>query len=288
VGTTKNQGGSSGTPQGAERPLWSFPADGNSDWGDPTEIPAWAHSVAASAAPPPEDAPGPPEAKPAFGERSGYAGRSSARTAKRGAAGANSWGGGGRSSQAGSKRASARTPRTREKRPADAAEPVELTDEQYATKGRAILLRQLTASAKSRAQLKTKLLEKEIPERIAEEILDRFEEIQLVDDEAFAEGWVRSRARSRGLARGAIKRELREKGVDDETAQQALEQIDDTDEEERARELVRTKLRPESMGADRDRALRRLVGMLARKGYGGSMAFRIAREEWEVRFGEQY
>lgn len=286
MGTTKHQGGSFGSPQGAERPLWSFPADGNSDWGDVSEIPAWAHSEAASAAPPPEEAPGPPEVKPAFGERAGYAGRSSARTSKRGAGGTGSWGGG-RSANSGSKRTSTRTPRTREKRPADAAEPVELTDEQYATKGRAILLRQLTASAKSRAQLKTKLLEKEIPENISEDLLDRFEEIQLVDDEAFADGWVRSRARSRGLARGAIKRELREKGVDDETAQQALEQIDDGDEEERARELVRTKLRPESMGADRDKALRRLVGMLARKGYGGSMAFRIAREEWDVRFEEQ-
>lgn len=287
MGTTKHQGGSSGSPQGAERPLWSFPADGNSDWGDLSEIPVWAHSEAASTAPPPEEAPGPPEVKPAFGERAGYAGRGSARTPKRGAGGTGSWGGGGRSAPSGSKRTSTRTPRTRERTPREAKEPLELSDEQYATKGRAILLRQLTASAKSRAQLKTKLLEKEIPENIAEELLDRFEEIQLVDDEAFAEGWVRSRARSRGLARGAIKRELREKGVDDETAQQALEQIDDGDEEERARELVRTKLRPDSMGADRDKALRRLVGMLARKGYGGSMAFRIAREEWEVRFGEQ-
>lgn len=287
MGTTKHQGGSSGSPQGAERPLWSFPADGNSDWGDLSEIPVWAHSEAASTAPPPEEAPGPPEAKPAFGERAGYAGRGSGRTPKRGAGGTGSWGGGGRSAPSGAKRTSTRTPRTRERTPREAKEPLELSDEQYATKGRAILLRQLTASAKSRAQLKTKLLEKEIPENIAEELLDRFEEIQLVDDEAFAEGWVRSRARSRGLARGAIKRELREKGVDDETAQQALEQIDDGDEEERARELVRTKLRPDSMGADRDKALRRLVGMLARKGYGGSMAFRIAREEWEVRFGEQ-
>lgn len=279
MGTTKDQGGSSGSPQGAERPLWSFPADGNSDWGDASEIPDWAQSQAAAAAPPPGAAPGPPEPKRAFGEkRTGYAGRSPNSGAKRGSG---SWGAGG-----GAKRPSGKAPAKRRSAPREPAEPEELTDEQYASRGRAILLRQLTASAKSRAQLKAKMLEKDVPGPIAEELLDRFEEIELVDDEAFADGWVRSRARSRGLARGAIKRELREKGVDDETAQAALEQIDDADEEERARELVRTKLRPESMGADRDRALRRLVGMLARKGYAGSMSFRIAREEWDARFGD--
>ncbi|MFL4473960.1 regulatory protein RecX [Paeniglutamicibacter sp. MACA_103] len=285
MGTTKHQGGSSGSRQGAERPLWSFPADGNSDWGDPTEIPAWAHSEAASAAPPPEEAPGPPEAKPAFGERSGYAGRSSARAPKRGAGGAGSWGGGGRSSQSGSKRTSARPPRTRDRTPREAKEPVELTDEQYATKGRAVILRQLTASAKSRAQLKTKLLEKEIPEHIAEELLERFEEIQLVDDEAFAEGWVRSRSRSRGLARSAIKRELRDKGIEGDIAENALEQIDEESEEATARDLVERKLRAPSMGADKEKSVRRLVGMLARKGYGPGMAFRLVNEAWEERFG---
>ncbi|GAA1874041.1 hypothetical protein GCM10009715_20980 [Paeniglutamicibacter psychrophenolicus] len=281
MGTTKNQGGSSGSPQGAERPLWSFPADGNSDWGDPTQIPVWAHSQAAAVAPPPERAPGPPETKPAFGERAGYAGRSSSR----GAGGAGAWGSGGRSARAGAKRSTPKAPRTRERTPREPKEPVELTDEQYASKGRSILLRQLTASAKSRAQLKTKLLEKEIPEHIAEELLERFEEIELVDDEAFAESWVRSRARSRGLARSAIKRELREKGIEGELAESALEQIDDESEEETARDLVERKLRAPSMGVDREKSVRRLVGMLARKGYSPSVAFRIVNTAWDERFG---
>lgn len=281
MGTTKNQGGSSGSPQGAERPLWSFPADGNSDWGDPTQIPAWAHSQAAAAAPPAEQAPGPPETKPAFGERAGYAGRSSSG----GAGGTGAWGSGGRSARAGAKRSTPKAPRIRERTPREAKEPIELTDEQYASKGRSIVLRQLTASAKSRAQLKTKLLEKEIPEHIAEELLERFEEIELVDDEAFAEGWVRSRARSRGLARSAIKRELREKGIEGELAESALEQIDDESEEETARDLVERKMRAPSTGVDREKSVRRLVGMLARKGYSPSVAFRIVNTAWDERFG---
>lgn len=169
-----------------------------------------------------------------------------------------------------------------------AGEPEELSDDQWREKARGILLRQLTASDKTAKQLKDKLLENECPEDIADEVIDRYAEIHLVDDERFAKSWVVARARSRGLARGAIKRELRTKGVDDELAAEALEQIDDEAEEQRARELVRAKLRPESMGADRDKALRRLVGMLGRKGYNGGMAFKVAREEWEERFGNRY
>lgn len=168
----------------------------------------------------------------------------------------------------------------------ESGETEELSDDQWREKARGILLRQLTASDKTAKQLKDKLLEKDCPEDIADEVIERYAQIKLVDDERFAKTWVAARARSRGLARGAIKRELRTKGIDDETAAEALEQIDDETEEQRARELVRAKLRPESMGVDRDRSLRRLVGMLGRKGYNGGMAFKIAREEWEERFGQ--
>lgn len=167
----------------------------------------------------------------------------------------------------------------------ESGEPESMSDDQWREKARGIILRQLTASDKTVKQLKDKLLDKECPEDIADEVIDRYAEINLVDDERFAKSWVVARARSRGLARGAIKHELRTKGIDDDIAAEALEQLDDEAEEARARELVRTKLRPESMGVDRDRALRRLVGMLARKGYHGSMAFKVAREEWQERFG---
>lgn len=174
----------------------------------------------------------------------------------------------------------------RQARRAAATGEEELSDDQWREKARGILLRQLTASDKTAKQLKDKLLDKECPEHIADEVIERYSEINLVDDERFAKSWVAARARSRGLARGAIKRELRTKGVDEEIAADALEQIDDEAEEERARQLVRARLRPESMGLDRNKALRRLVGMLGRKGYNGGLAFKIAREEWDARFGD--
>src|SRR3546814_1226141 len=48
---------------------------------------------------------------------------------------------------------------------------------------RKILLDQLTGQARSRAELATKLANKDVPEDIAVTLLDRFEEVGLIDDE---------------------------------------------------------------------------------------------------------
>jgi regulatory protein len=146
---------------------------------------------------------------------------------------------------------------------------------------RAIVLRQLTNSPKSRLQLARKLAERNVPETVAEAVLDRFEEVRLIDDAEFAEMWVRSRAQSRKLARGALRRELADKGIDAETAEVALAQLSDDDERNAARDLVARRLRGGvdlSDRAERDKQTRRLASMLARKGYQPSAAFRIVGE----------
>ena len=111
--------------------------------------------------------------------------------------------------------------------------------------------------------------------------MDRFEEVKLVDDADFADMWVRSRSQSRKLAKGALRRELAEKGIDEDTAAVALEQLSDEDEDSAARELVQRKLRGVTGfedRAERDKTTRRLASMLARKGYQPSKAFRIVGE----------
>ena len=96
---------------------------------------------------------------------------------------------------------------------------------------RTILLDALTGQARSRRELRDKLAKKDVPDDLAERLLDRFTEVGLVDDEAFARSWVESRQRSRGLARRALAQELRRKGVDDETARTALDDLDPEDED---------------------------------------------------------
>ena len=143
---------------------------------------------------------------------------------------------------------------------------------------RKILLDQLTGRARTRSELADKLASRNVPDDVATRLLDRFEEVGLIDDAAFAREWVAQRQSGRGLARRALAQELRRKGVDDETARTALDDLDPAREEEAARALVRKKLRSLG-GVDHATATRRLAGLLARKGYPAGLAFRVVREE---------
>ncbi|MFF1725591.1 recombination regulator RecX [Streptomyces sviceus] len=152
------------------------------------------------------------------------------------------------------------------------ADPVE--------RARAICLRLLTGTPRTRKQLADALRKREIPDDVAEEVLSRFEEVGLINDSAFADAWVESRHHGRGLARRALAQELRTKGVDSTLIDAAVSQLDSEQEEETARELVDRKLRA-TRGLDRDKRLRRLAGMLARKGYSEGMALRVVRQALE-------
>ncbi|MFE6774695.1 recombination regulator RecX [Streptomyces sp. NPDC057702] len=145
---------------------------------------------------------------------------------------------------------------------------------------RAICLRLLTGTPRTREQLAQALRQRDIPDDVAEEVLSRFEDVGLINDAAFAEAWVESRHHSRGLARRALARELRTKGVDAALIEEAVGQLDRDQEERTARELVERKLRA-TRGLDRDKRVRRLAAMLARKGYSEGVALRTVRRVLE-------
>jgi regulatory protein len=142
---------------------------------------------------------------------------------------------------------------------------------------RGVCLRALTGAPKTRQQLADLLAKRGVPEPAALAVLDRFGEVGLIDDAAFARAWVSSRQAGRGLARRALTAELRAKGVDPEVAAEAVEAVNDDDERAAARILVERRLRGMSR-LDRATASRRLVGMLARKGYSGGLAAAVVRE----------
>jgi regulatory protein len=146
---------------------------------------------------------------------------------------------------------------------------------------RTILLDQLTGRARTRKELADKLRSKNVPDEIATRLLDRFTEVGLIDDAAFARQWVESRQSGKGLARRALADELRRKGVDPELTREALDEIEPGAEESAARALVRRKL-PSMRRLDHATATRRLAGMLARKGYPAGLAFAVVREELGV------
>ncbi|MEO3821858.1 regulatory protein RecX [Plantactinospora sp. B24E8] len=153
-----------------------------------------------------------------------------------------------------------------------------------AERAREICLRQLAVRPRTRAELATALTRKGISPEVSDQVLDRYDEVGIIDDAAFARAWVSSRHQGRGLARRALANELRQRGVDAETATEALGELDETTEAETARALVDRKLRTVT-GAP-DAVFRRLVGMLARKGYPPGVAIRAVKEALAERDAE--
>ncbi|GLU46408.1 recombination regulator RecX [Nocardiopsis ansamitocini] len=161
--------------------------------------------------------------------------------------------------------------------PAASARP----EEDPETKARAICLRLLTLAPRTRSQLAQALRRREIPDEAAEAVLSRFNEAGIIDDAAFAAAWVDSRHTGRGLARRALAAELRQRGVDEETVRDAVEELTPEQEETAARSLVRRKLSA-TRGKAPEVRTRRLMGMLARKGYPAGLAYRVIRAELDA------
>lgn len=143
---------------------------------------------------------------------------------------------------------------------------------------RRIALTALSTAPRTRAELAGLLAKREVPGDVAAGVLDRFGQVGLIDDAAFADAWVESRHAGRALGRRALGDELRRKGVDPETASTALDQISDEDELTSARSLVRRKL-PGSRDLDPAKRDRRLLGLLARRGYPAGTAWAAIKAE---------
>ncbi len=112
---------------------------------------------------------------------------------------------------------------------------------------------------------------------MADRVLDRFVEVGLVDDAAFASLWVESRHRTRGAARSVLRQELRRKGVSPELAEEAVSSVSAEAERERAVQLVRVKARSLTR-LEPEARVRRLVGMLQRRGYSAGVAYAVVRD----------
>jgi regulatory protein len=122
----------------------------------------------------------------------------------------------------------------------------------------------------SRWELQQVLQRREVDERIAEAELDRLERVGLLDDAALAVTLVYTQHTRKGLGRTAIAHELRRRHIDQDIIEDALSEIEDDDERERALELAH-KRAGQLRGLDDETARRRLSGFLSRKGYSNEI-----------------
>jgi regulatory protein len=140
-----------------------------------------------------------------------------------------------------------------------------------------VLLRRLSHAPRTRKELAKDLKDKDISDEVANVALDRFEEVGLINDQALASNYVASQHQRKGVGKNALRQQLRAKGISDEVALEAISQITDDQEFQAAFALACKKIR----SLQRDDAktqLRKIVNVLARKGYSSNLAFRVAKE----------
>ncbi|MGA9491601.1 MAG: recombination regulator RecX [Mycobacterium sp.] len=147
---------------------------------------------------------------------------------------------------------------------------------------RALCLRLLTARARTRAELAGQLAKRGYPDDVSTRVLDRLADVGLVDDVDFAEQWVHSRRVNAGKGKRALAAELHTKGIDNDVIASVLSDINPAAERGRAEDLVRKKLRREDLSDDDLRLRRRLVAMLARRGYSQTMAYDVVSAELDA------
>ena len=157
--------------------------------------------------------------------------------------------------------------------------PPSISEPSREEQARGLCLRLLTASSRTRAELSGQLAKRGYPDDVSDRVLDRLAAVDLVDDAEFAEQWVQSRRANAGKSRRALAAELHTKGVDNDVITAALGGIDAGAERDRAEQLVRARLRRETLSEDDARVSRRLVAMLARRGYSQTLACEVVLAE---------
>ncbi len=149
---------------------------------------------------------------------------------------------------------------------------------------RTIVLQRLTASARTRAELEKALDRKNVPTDVAQRVLDRMEDVGLVDDAAYAAAFVESRSRRAGWSGRSMRKWLSDRGVDRETVAMAVAELQPDAELATAVAFVRKRW-SRQRGLDEGVRRRRLLAALARRGYSADLAHRamtiVAEEEEE-------
>lgn len=153
------------------------------------------------------------------------------------------------------------------------------------SRARDIVYRQLATAPRPRAVLENKLRQREISDEVATLVLDRFEKAGLIDDRAYAELYVTTKHRDRALGRQALRAELRRQGVAESDYSEAVAEIDTDTEAARAVALLAKRV-DSAMAAGPDAARRRLLGLLARRGYSPGLAGRVVEQVLDEYFAE--
>jgi regulatory protein len=126
----------------------------------------------------------------------------------------------------------------------------------------------LSRQAYSKAQIKEKLVKKEVSGDIITQVLEKLESYRFINDASFAEQYVQSRQKRKG--RIALKRELQQKGIEEKVITETLSELGDEAQQETALELLKKQL-PRIQKEDQRKRYGKAYTFLARRGFTGDV-----------------
>lgn len=144
-------------------------------------------------------------------------------------------------------------------------------------RARETAMRILASAGRSKKDLQARLESKGHSAEICEELVDRLEDVGLINEHETACMIARTRFSERGRSRRAIAEELQRKGFEQDAISLALEQIEPEDEREAVLMLARKRLAKDAR-ADTPTRIRRALGHLTRKGYSPGISMACIRE----------
>ncbi|MEL7582575.1 regulatory protein RecX [Brevibacterium casei] len=146
--------------------------------------------------------------------------------------------------------------------------------EAYA-KAKRTALNMLAMRDHSSTELREKLLRRDIEPAVVDRLITKLEHSNLLDDTQFAQRFAKAQRESRKLSRSALRRQLVKKGIDEETIAGVVDEVDG--EEDLAREVAEKKARS-TRGLAHEVRERRILGMLARRGFSSTICLKVTRE----------
>jgi len=138
-------------------------------------------------------------------------------------------------------------------------------------------LRMLALRSRTEGEVRRRLEDRGFDVPCIDETVAWLKSLGYLDDRAYAQRYVEARTKSKPMGPGRIALELRRKGIDGKTAEEALEAIGPAEELELARRAAQEWVR-RNAGGDPGRAFRRLVAHLGRRGFSPDAIRRAARE----------
>jgi regulatory protein len=142
----------------------------------------------------------------------------------------------------------------------------------------------LSYRARSESEIRKNLRKHEIPEAVIEQTLERLRQDGLANDSQFASAWVENRNAFRPRSRRMMAMELKQKGIDQEAIQSAIETVDD----EAAAYEAALKKAPRFQTLEWNDFRRKLSEFLARRGFSYATIAPVVTRIWNEMHADEH